>query len=169
MAGLICKDCSRFKVMTAWGTRTSQQVEGNSGSVLLTILIKGFLKVSIACYTMVSWGGKLVHKLFGFNAGNQFFGDLVVQAKELGAKTALLQVVMAMFEPFDQFRRGSVLDGQSVNEIDIGIKRNKHIFVAPELGGRITAGEVSGNQILEFFARSGVDDVNVDMTCATGR
>ena len=82
--------------------------------------------------TMISGGGKLVHKLFSFNMGNEFFGYLVVKAKELGTEMAFLQVVMAMSEPFDQFSRGSVFDVYSVNEIAIGITHNKQIFVAQE-------------------------------------
>ena len=42
----------------------------------------------------------MVHKVFVFNVGNEFLGDFVVQLKELGTEPGLLQVVMAMFEPF---------------------------------------------------------------------
>ena len=78
---------------------------------------------------MVSGGGKLVHKVFGFNLDNELFGDLIGQANELGAESAFLQVIMTMFDPFEEFRCGSVFDGNSVNKIAIGIKHDKQILV----------------------------------------
>ena len=81
---------------------------------------------------MVSGGGKLVHKFFDFNVGNEFFEDLVVQAKKLVAESAFLQVVMTIFEPLEEYRRGSIFDGNIVYEIDISIKHDKQTPIASE-------------------------------------
>ena len=58
--------------------------------------------------TMVPRGDKLVHKLFAFDVDNEFFGDFIVQAKELGTESLFLQVVMEIFEAFEEFRCRSI-------------------------------------------------------------
>ena len=82
---------------------------------------------------------------------DKFFGDFIVKAQELGAETAFFHAVMVMFESLEQFRRGSVFDRDSINEIAIGVKHNKQIFVAMDGGYWIAAWEISSNEILEFF------------------
>ena len=74
-----------------------------------------------------------------------------------------------MFETLEQFKRGFVFDRHSINEIDIGVKNNKQMFVALEGGGGITAWEISSNQIWEFFGRRDVDDGNSSKTCSAGQ
>ena len=65
-----------------------------------------------------------------------------------------------MFESLEQFRHGSVFDRYSINEIAIGVKHNKPIFVTLEGGYWINAWEVSSNQVLEFFVRRKVHYFN---------
>ena len=71
---------------------------------------------------------------------------------------------MAMFESLEQFRCGSVFDRYSINQIAIGVKHNKYIFVATEGGYWIAAWEISSNEILEFFVQRSVDYFNGDVT-----
>ena len=52
---------------------------------------------------VVTWGGKLVLKLFRFNVSDKFFGDFIVKSEELGAEPAAFQIFMAMFESLKQF------------------------------------------------------------------
>ena len=100
---------------------------------------------------------------------DKFFGDFIVKAQELGAETAFFQVFMAMFDSLEQFRCGSVFERYSINEIAIGVKHNKQIFVAQGGGYWITARDVSSNEVLKFFVQLGVDYFNDNMTCSAGR
>ena len=55
--------------------------------------------------------GELVCKVLLFNAGDEFFGDFIVESLEHGLDASLFEDVVACFISDDEVFLGSALDG----------------------------------------------------------
>ena len=94
----------------------------------------------------------MVHKLFSFNVSDKFLETSLSNRRSLARKWHFFKYLWQYLNP---------LSSSGVDMFLIGTALMKLLSVS-----NITN---SSNQVLDFFVKCGVDDVNGDMTCLAGR
>ena len=75
-----------------------------------------------------------------------------------------VQVLMACFEFPEEICRGTIFDGNGVDETTVGTKHDKCVFMATHRCDGVTAWQVSSNHVVELFVRCGVDNGNSNVS-----